>query len=418
VTEAPACGARAGSTKSFPDGTVGTDLRAMYRVLLSQHRRHLTLPAPARGLERLKRPLRPAYNLLRLIRQQGRAVAGEFGVGFARQLVELLRLQRELGVKPETYYRFRLFLDQNWRRRHEFVSLEENILLLHYLNQEFGNGDDADLVDKARFFRRMQKTGLPIIPILAEIRGGHIEEHCAVSQYPSTDLFSKPSDRYCGQGSARWRLQPDGTYHSGSFVANSVPDVHAHLARSVTSGTLLLQPAIANHPSLVGISGRAVSTARIVTIRRRDGELQVVLPVYRMAVGDTPADNLAQGAVAAPIDLETGRLGLGRYLMPAQGPNEVRTHPDTGAPITGLALPFWEEAKALALAAHSEFKHMISVGWDVALTERGPVLVEGNAVWSIEMPQIIYDIPLGSTPTGAVLRSYLAELSLIRAARA
>jgi hypothetical protein len=35
-------------------------------------------------------------------------------------------------------------------------------------------------------------------------------------------------------------------------------------------------------------------------------------------------------------------------------------HPDTGARMEGRAIPFWEESKALALAAHQHFDDRIA----------------------------------------------------------
>ena len=59
----------------------------------------------------------------------------------------------------------------------------------------------------------------------------------------------------------------------------------------------------------------------------------------------------------------------------------VAVHPATGAVLAGRAAPGWEAARALALRAAEAFTPLRTAGWDVAPTDHGPVVVEGNAWW-------------------------------------
>lgn len=49
-----------------------------------------------------------------------------------------------------------------------------------------------------------------------------------------------------------------------------------------------------------------------------------------------------------------------------------------GRPVQGLGLPLLAEARALVERAAPHLLPARSYGWDVALTTRGPMLVEGN----------------------------------------
>jgi hypothetical protein len=84
--------------------------------------------------------------------------------------------------------------------------------------------------------------------------------------------------------------------------------------------------------------------------------------------------NLHQGAVAAGIELQTGRTTGGVCHS-----RVLDVHPDTRAPITGLTIPDWSEllAAAVRLAAQLELGY---VGIDFVLDEnRGPIVLEANA---------------------------------------
>jgi len=59
----------------------------------------------------------------------------------------------------------------------------------------------------------------------------------------------------------------------------------------------------------------------------------------------------------------------------------IRDHPQTGVRVTGRELPDWQSCCDLATRAHvplSELGFGGIMGWDVALTPEGPVLIEGN----------------------------------------
>ena len=58
--------------------------------------------------------------------------------------------------------------------------------------------------------------------------------------------------------------------------------------------------------------------------------------------------------------------------------NTYTNHPDNGFRLVGFRVPKWEEAFAMArqLALHDPSIHY--AGWDLALTDAGWVLVEGN----------------------------------------
>jgi hypothetical protein len=72
-------------------------------------------------------------------------------------------------------------------------------------------------------------------------------------------------------------------------------------------------------------------------------------------------------------------------------------HPNSGERIEGFALPSWKDAVNLAIAAHESFPRIAFVGWDVAFTENGPTLIEGNAGFGSTSPQVTHGVPLGKS---------------------
>ena len=120
---------------------------------------------------------------------------------------------------------------------------------------------------------------------------------------------------------------------------------------------------------------------------------------------------------AAPIDLDSGRLGLftGDNMMTSYLRYEV--HLLAGAQVKGRTVPLWNEIKDLAIRAHAAFPHRAVIGWDIALTPEGPVLLEGNGNLDVMFLQRVHDLPAGMTPFGDALNRLLDALILAAPSR-
>ena len=56
-------------------------------------------------------------------------------------------------------------------------------------------------------------------------------------------------------------------------------------------------------------------------------------------------------------------------------------NPLTGERVEGRRLPFWPQVSRLVLGGAPHFMPMRALGWDVALTPDGPVIIETNTRW-------------------------------------
>jgi hypothetical protein len=114
--------------------------------------------------------------------------------------------------------------------------------------------------------------------------------------------------------------------------------------------------------------------------------------------------------LGSPVDLETGILGL---MTGDKGDTRFQwfaDHPVTGVPVLGRTLPHWPEIRAVALAAHLACPDRLLVGWDIALTPDGAVLLEGNAYPDVDFLQRVHRCPLGASPMGPLLYARLIAL--------
>jgi hypothetical protein len=114
--------------------------------------------------------------------------------------------------------------------------------------------------------------------------------------------------------------------------------------------------------------------------------------VQRIGTADTvPTDNWAGGGICAPVDIATGRLGVGR-MHPIKGarPHErFERHPGTGTRIEGELIPHWEAIRDTVVQAATTLPVNRYVGWDVVVDDTGtPVIIEGNGNSDVNLLQI------------------------------
>ena len=94
-------------------------------------------------------------------------------------------------------------------------------------------------------------------------------------------------------------------------------------------------------------------------------------------------------------------------LSEGRGPATVETHPDTGEAFDGVVLPDWADARRMVCAAAKQFLPVRTLGWDVAFTPGGPIIVEGNVWW--DYPNPFPDVPAMREILEAEVRALEAE---------
>lgn len=72
------------------------------------------------------------------------------------------------------------------------------------------------------------------------------------------------------------------------------------------------------------------------------------------------------------------------------GSIKYENHPITKTLILGFKIPFWDEIVEMITEAAWIVPQVRTVGWDVAVTQEGPLIIEGNDNWNKDAFQIPY----------------------------
>ena len=273
----------------------------------------------------------------------------------------------------------------------------------------------------------MRTIGAPIARTLAVYSTGNAETNGPVdlrdsaaltdylAQTPDLPLFVKPLRGAHGWGATaianREAALLDEAGHdpgrrilvfaSGERV--TITDFVSGLEAGAQRG-YVIQEKLHPHPATAAVCGDRLTSARIVVLNEPQGA-RILSAVWRVPTGTNMTDNFsseASGNLCAGIDLATGTVGsvfqgIGWELRP------LETHPDTGLTLTGFHLPDWRQAAELSLASAAELPGLRLQHWDVALTDRGPVLLELNVMGGLRTHQIVASGPGNLRPLAKIM---------------
>ncbi|HRQ46766.1 MAG TPA: sugar-transfer associated ATP-grasp domain-containing protein [Rhodocyclaceae bacterium] len=245
------------------------------------------------------------------------------------------------------------------------------------------------LQDKLLFERYFAARGIPVArSIGATEHGGLLRDdgtldrdfwRRAKDDLEGMELFVKP--RYGIKGRGAFKLR----FTDGQIILNDTPTNPEELDERLSGSAHIVQKVIEQHPSIAQLHPPSLNTLRIIMFRSAD-EIHVFLPYLRMACGGRITDNNAVSRALVQVDEHSGRAHANGYLIREGVASTISKHPDSGIVFSELAIPYLGESIELAKSAHRWMPDMYSIGWDVAITPNGPLLLEGNDDWGATTP--------------------------------
>lgn len=263
--------------------------------------------------------------------------------------------------------------------------------LLRTLNTRRGANVD-DVQDKARFAEICVRHGLPCIPTLAVYRRGMREDEYPGLPEGEQRLWIKDLAGKQGSGTQQWQLD-NGVYHDASGRSLTPAQLAQHLAKR----DCIVQPWLSSHPALAAGPLGPLVVVRVVTGILPSGDVHVVACMLSMPNG-------RHRPMVCAVDDDTCQIS--RILkMAGSGADSLLV---SGHTFVGLRVPHWRACSELVCNAHRlGFQRFAFLGWDVAITADGPLLVETNAGWGAMHHQMLEDKPLGDTPFASIAMAHL-----------
>lgn len=185
----------------------------------------------------------------------------------------------------------------------------------------------------------------------------------------SKRIIYKPNSGHCGYGVEAFDIS-DNAGKEAAF--NKLKDMPVGVVEEY----------IVQHPDMMKLCPSSVNSLRVVTISSNSNPVgengrtyDIVYAGVRIGQGNAIVDNLHSGGMVANVDLETGVLM--NNAADCAG-NVFEKHPDTGTVIKGFKIPCFDEAIEMVKRAIEKNKVEGYIGWDIAISEKGPMFLEVN----------------------------------------
>ena len=373
-------------------------------------------------------PLRIIKEIRKTHGELGELHDREMEKGRLRRAFEMFVLSFLYGIEGKNYYLQRLYLPGGIRRGRQFFdekTLKHSVykMLHEYGKQlEFKGETGTSLGNKKIFYQRCMEKGLKVVPIYREIQAdGAIhsfnDSDGKRTALPRENLFIKPAVDKEGRGGEVWYWK-EGLYQNPAGETLTEKELTERLVRraktessvkgkSLHGEELLVQPLTLPHKELGPFRIQATPTVRIITCLDKHRRVQPGLGMLRFSMKENAVvDNASAGGLVTMIDLESGTLGS-TFSSELKGSNEPLDFPlKDGKGIKDRTLPYWEDCILLVKEAHRHYPERMIVGWDLIITDDGPLLLEGNAQPGICFIQRVHQQSMGDLPIGKAMADH------------
>ena len=320
------------------------------------------------------------------------------GKGYLSQISEIWALSRDVGrLTTQDYFYYRLYDDSRYSRDDKRRFLSERIhwpLTRKCSDQRWWATADDKLVAQTV----LQQAGAPL-PEVQAVYATNRRNHGPLRACTSADelaeflagdarypLFAKPIGGIASLGA--FSLNGfDAAARSLDLAGGKTLALDAFVQHMQQGDGYMLQSRLSPHPDLQAVCGDTVSTIRVIVIIE-DQRPEIIETVWKIPTGDNVADNFWRvGNLLAALDGDTGEV---QRVIRGYGPKleELSDHPDSGKPLLALALPHWDELRALCLDYAMVYDKLRYQSWDIALCPGGPVVVEVNAGSAFNLSQL------------------------------
>lgn len=267
-------------------------------------------------------------------------------------LVDMIWCGIKYGAGYYDYQEFEFYLLSKKERNTYLTRTKNNQIIKKYNNKEYFYILDNKEIFNQRFKEFIKRDYITL-------KDNNVKElENFLQKY--NQVIVKPIDGEGGKGVEK-------------IIYQKNEDIKKLYNTLVDNNETLIEECIVQHKSINKLYPKSVNTLRLFTFF--DGkEAHVINQVFKIGNGGV-TDNFSSGSMYTFVD-ENGKI-----IVPAidQNDNVFLKHPITNEPILGYEIPDFTKACEMVCEAAKKIAQIKYIGWDVAISQNGPAIIEGNS---------------------------------------
>ena len=161
-------------------------------------------------------------------------------------------------------------------------------------------------------------------------------------------------------------------------------DLEAVYNRVMSYPKGVVEEMIKQHPEMKKLNPDSVNCLRFYTVSAKNKSVlkdgsKKDLGFVSLKIGRSGSivDNFSSGGMVTCVDIESGEIVTDAVFKNLE---KVEVHPETKVYLKGFQIPYYKEAKEYVNKIIDEMSICGTIGWDIAISETGPELVEINCL--------------------------------------
>ena len=291
------------------------------------------------------------------------------------------------GLSTEEYYQFE-FEKRDEAFRNNFLCLNEQRLYLDYLNpiRYYALARNKYLAHKMLEDTGVRKSQL-FCYYQPEARYNASDEN-ASNLTEVLHILKAKRVQSCvikttesSHGDNVWVIK-EIDYKDGDAKMIRFDGEEIMLSSVLGQDALIFESVVRQTKQFAAFNESSVNTVRFMTTLYPDGSVKIIATFIKIGRAGKCVDNAGGGGnVDVCVDTETGEIKYAIQYDGWRNIKEIDVHPDSGNQLNGVVIDNWQAIKEEVKKFQQAFPYCKAAGWDIAITDEGPTIIEVNDFW-------------------------------------
>lgn len=277
-----------------------------------------------------------------------------------------LQQKELLNYVPEFYF-YNLFINKNYNEKYSVLLSDKNL---------------TECLFRSRNIKQPETIGKIIDGNLYDIFLNYLQYNELsekLNKRKSDKIFIKPANGYGGSGIYIFNRKKDYFINKAGNILDE-----KFLQDISTKNNYIIQYGLKQQEDISRIYDKSINTFRIAT-ENIEGKVRVVCATLRFGKDGREVDNSGQDGIIVGINEFNGKC---KEFAVTEQEDIYYKHPDSGFEFKNINLKQWSDLKRFAEESARKLPEFTYIGWDIALTDEGPLAIEANLEFGLDHFQV------------------------------